>query len=201
MDGPSALFSNLFRYVGLQRGLGAWVDADVLMLRSIADIGDHIFGWEDDDHINGAILRLPADSPLLRRAIRNMRARVPIDPRWTWGAIVKQRALGCIGRQIPLGKLPWGVAGPAAITAYAKRYGIANLAQPLDVFYPIHWSKVASLLDPAADIEASITPQTRAVHLWNTGLRDRKDTPPPHGSYLARMCERHGITHTSQLPA
>src|SRR5688572_23180586 len=49
MDGPSpALFSDLFRYVGLQRGLGTWVDADVLMFRSLADMGEHIFGMEDE---------------------------------------------------------------------------------------------------------------------------------------------------------
>ena len=65
-NGSPSLFANLFRYAGLQRGLGTWVDMDVLLLRSIADMGEVIAGWEDGMLINTAVLRLPPDHAYLK---------------------------------------------------------------------------------------------------------------------------------------
>jgi hypothetical protein len=50
----------------LQRGLGKWVDADVLVVRNFGDLltRDHVFGWESAEAINGAVLKLPPTSGL-----------------------------------------------------------------------------------------------------------------------------------------
>lgn len=193
ISGPSALFSNLFRYVGLQRGLGTWVDADVLMLRSIADMGEHIFGFEGENLINTAILRMPPNAPVLRDLARHIAARVPIDPRWGWREKARQIVRGFIGRPFPIGKMEWGVAGPYALTHFGRRYDLARLAQPIDVFYPIPVDRAADAFNPDVDIEAYFTARTRTVHLWNSTIKDRKGTSPPAGSFIERMCRRHRI--------
>jgi hypothetical protein len=199
IDGPSpSLFSNLFRYVGLQRGLGTWIDADVLILRSIADMGEHIFGWEDDNWedeklINTAILRMPPNAPVLRDLVRHITARVPIDPRWGWREKTRQVVRGFIGRPFPIGKMEWGVAGPIALTHFGRRYDLARLAQPIDVFYPLSVDRAADVFNPDIDIEACFRPRTRTIHLWNYNIKDRKGTSPPAGSFIDRMCQRHRI--------
>jgi hypothetical protein len=194
IDGPSpALFANLFRYVGLQRGLGTWIDADMLMLRGIPDMGEHIFGWEDEKLINNAIMRLPPNAPVLRDLVRHITARVPIDPRWGWHKKAWQVVRGFIGRPIPLGKMEWGVAGPDALTHFGRRYDLAKLAQPIEVFYPVPYSRAADVFNPDIDIEACFTPRTRTIHLWNSHIKDHKSTSPPAGSFIDRMCQRHRI--------
>jgi hypothetical protein len=196
IDGPSpSLFSNLFRYVGLQRGLGTWVDADVLMFRSIADMGENIFGWEDEKLINGAILRMPPNAPVLRDLVRHITARVPIDPRWGWREKARQVVRGFLGRPLPIGKMEWGVAGPDALTHFGRRYDLAKWAQPVDVFYPVPAAsnRPADMFNPDIDIEACFTARTRTIHLWNYNIKDRKGTSPPAGSFIDRMCQRHRI--------
>ena len=40
---------------------------------------------------------------------------------------------------VELADLPWGVAGPRALTGLARRFGLLGHAEPRDVFYPYHW--------------------------------------------------------------
>jgi hypothetical protein len=60
-----ATVADLFRYEMLAQSLGVWVDCDCYCLKPIQD-EDHIFGWEDESWINGAVLKLPADSAVLK---------------------------------------------------------------------------------------------------------------------------------------
>src|SRR5262245_2720366 len=61
-----SLTTNVLRYKLLQKGAGIWVDLDVLLIKPLPKT-DHLFAYEDPDHtwINGAVLKLPAGSPLL----------------------------------------------------------------------------------------------------------------------------------------
>jgi len=192
-SGSPALFSDLFRYSGLRRGLGTWVDADVLLLRPIVDLGEYILGWQDDRFINGAILRLPPDSGIFAYVDKLVNARVPVPPYWPLRKKIRQLARGCFGRHRPLERLDWGVIGPKALTHFALKNGLAKLAQPTDVFYPLGWRDVRTLFDPAAHIESRFTARTRAVHLYNFQLREDKLKPPPQGSFIARICDHYGV--------
>jgi hypothetical protein len=195
-SGSAALFSDLFRYAGLKRALGTWIDADVLLLRSIADLDDdHVFGWETPGLINGAILKLPANSPLFAYVDKLVHARVPVPPYWPLRKKIRQLARACVGRHRPLERLDWGVIGPKALTHFARKNGLAKLAQPSDVFYPLGWRDAPSFFDPAARIESRFTARTRAVHLYNFQLREHKLKPPPPGSFIPRMCERYGVEY------
>lgn len=191
--GSPALFTDIFRYAGLRRGIGAWVDTDVILLRGIADLGEHIFGLEEPGRLNGAVLRLPADSPYLAYIDRLVAAPVPLPQHWSIKKKLRQLARGAIGRARRLEDLEWGVIGPVALTAYARRNGWLSLAQPKEVFYPIHWTERPMFFGPAELVEQRITPATRAVHLWHMGFTKEQKARPPPGSYLARMCDRYGI--------
>jgi hypothetical protein len=188
-----ALFSDLFRYAGLKRGLGTWIDADVILLRDVANLGDHVFGWQDEKVINGAILKLPPDSPFFAHIDKLVNARVPMPGYWGARKRLKQLARASVGLQYPIEKLEGGIVGPRALTHFALANGWAALAQPVDVFYPIHHKKASVVFDPHVDVESRFSARTRAVHLWNARIRAKKLLPPPPGSFIARMCERHGV--------
>lgn len=69
-SGSVSLFSNWFRYELQRRSAGIWLDSDVYLLRPIEDDRRFLFGYEDDATINTAVLRLPADSPLVSRLVK-----------------------------------------------------------------------------------------------------------------------------------
>jgi len=181
--GSWALFSDIFRYEGLRRGLGIWCDADVLLLRSLEGLGDHIVGWESKQYAGNAVLLLPPDSPFLAQMQRIVSARVPFVPYWSPRKVLQQALL-----RRPLQDLPRNVIGPPAITHYAKNAGLP--IQPADVLFPIPYERWRAPLIPGYPVEDLLTERTRAVHLWNTVLLEFRDGPPPAGSFLARMCDR-----------
>ncbi len=185
--GSYALFSNIFRYEGLRRGLGIWCDADMLLLRDLSGLGDTIMGWETETSINQAVLCLPQDDPFLRDMLRVAQSRVPFPPQWGWDKRIKQAL-----RWRPLSDLEWGVIGPGAVTHYAKTAGIA--VQAREVFYPVPFNKWRTLFAPHYPVEMMLTEDTRAVHLWNNVLQEFRECPPPAESFLGKMCDRFSIT-------
>ena len=58
-----ALAGNYFRLALQHQGKGMWVDTDMVCIAPFpAD--DHLYGWETDDSINNAVLRLPGAIPI-----------------------------------------------------------------------------------------------------------------------------------------
>ena len=187
-------FSDRFRYRLLQQNPGGtWVDADILMLRPIESGAPYLFGRQSDDLINGAVLRLPRRSRVLRDLSRLTSARVPVPHWWPAAQRRKQRWDGLIGRHQKAQDMPWATMGPYALTATLRRYGLEGEAQPIAAFYPIHWSETSLFFGPPEAVEAKIGPDTFAVHLWNNVLGERRREPPPPGSWLAAMCERYDV--------
>jgi hypothetical protein len=188
--GSAALFANLFRYRLQQAGRGIWLDCDIYLLAPIRRKGGHLFGEEAPGRINTAVLRLPPDSPLLPPLIacfddRNVPPWIPLGAR-----LAARWRLALTGRA-GLSRMPWGVAGPLAITALAREYGLSAQAQPPEIFYPMPWQQAAWIRDPARRLEEVTTPRTVAVHLWNERIKHFKDAPAPPGSFLARL-QREG---------
>lgn len=186
--GSYALFSNRFRYQLQALGRGLWIDADLYCLAPIQFSGPYLFGWQGDGYINGAVLRLPSDSPVLPPLLEIFEERtVPpmLSPDDRAAALERLKRLG----RIDLSRAPWGVAGPIALTYLLKEHGLEAFAQPESVFYPAHWTRAEWILDPSTDLMMVATEATVAVHLWNERIKHVKENPAPKGSFLARLQE------------
>ena len=189
--GSVSLFSNRFRYELQRLGSGVWLDADVYMVASLDDARPHLFGLYETDVVNGAVLRLPADSPLLAELLELVEERRV--PSWLpWGERrAARRRLRATGRA-GLAEMPWGSAGPHALTALARRHRLLGAAAARAVFYPVHWLHADWLRDPAVRLDDVIRTQTVAVHLWNERIKEFKERPAAPGSFLARLHDEGG---------
>jgi hypothetical protein len=196
-SGSWAPFADVFRYEGLLQSAGTWIDLDVLMLKPLHEIGDHIVGWQDAYVINNAVLRLPPNSACLQSLVALGRSEVVIPPQWPVSRKIFQRLRGMIGAHIPIQELEWGAVGPLALTSLVYDHRLLHKCQPADVFYPVPWQQAHLTFEPdAAPVWDAMTSSTRAIHLWNDRIMALKSSPPPRGSFIAQMCERYGIDPT-----
>ena len=184
--GSVALFANRFRYELQRRAKGIWIDTDQYLLAPIPAGEGHLFGWQEPGYLAIGVLRLPASSPLLPELLALFDH--PVVPPWlpwrSWIAAQLRRA--ATGR-VSLATLPWGSAGPNAVTALARKHGLLDQAVPRETFYPVHYEEAGWLRDPRIALEAVIAPESVGIHLWNEKIRAWKDEPAPPGSFLARL--------------
>lgn len=184
--GSWSLGSNRFRYALLRRGRGVWIDCDLLCLRPLPD-APYLFARETARRINGAVLRLPSTDPVLddlEAIFTTPRFVPPFEP-------VRRRVLVALRHRLRRGyglaDMPWGVAGPRALTHYLARRGLAARALPAESFYPVSLRDAGALLapDPSA-VTRRLAPDTYCVHLWNQALR-AQSTPPPPTSFVGAV--------------
>jgi hypothetical protein len=186
-----ALGSDFFRYEIFHHQLGYWMDLDVIVLRKFDFATPHVYGWERPGSINGAVLRIPHDSPVLAelRGIPERNWRPPFfGPRRTLNYYLAR-----LRGNVELEDMPWGVAGPEAITYYARKHDRLSEAQPVPVFYPVPYQAAEALFDDASVVEAMLSKETAAIHMWNSRINRFAKEPPPAGSYIAKMCARFGV--------
>jgi hypothetical protein len=187
-SGSVALFTNWFRYELQRREKGTWLDADIYLLAPLPDDRPSLFGWQEPGVIATGVLRLPADSPLLLPLLALFEERdIPpwLEPDERMAAWLRRRLTG----RTHLSRMPWGSAGPNALTALAMRHGLAGEALPAETFYPVHHHEARWLLEPARPLDSVIAPTTIAIHLWNEVIKGFKDAPAPAGSFLHRLHE------------
>ena len=185
-SGSVSLFSNLFRYELQRRGLGTWLDCDAYLLQPLEADALYLFGEEAPGVINGGVLRLPPDSPMLPPLIALFQERkVPpwLPLRAKAAAHWRLLATGRSG----LARMPWGSAGPRALTAVAQAKGLLHHALPREVFYPVPWQDAGWIRNPGVSLEQVTTPHTVCVHLWNERIKGFKREPAPPGSFLALL--------------
>lgn len=187
--GSVSLFSNFFRYRGLQMGLGIWVDADMLLLKPLEDLGDVICGWQDKSRINGAVLHLPRDHPFLNEYLELMDSSIAVPPTWTTLKKARQNLRGWVGLQRKVEEMRWGTFGPLAITYGAKKYGFVALDPA--VFYPLPPESAEQVFNPHYDVHKHIEKETRALHLWNERIKIKKIHPPAPGSFMNWAQQRY----------
>jgi len=183
--GSVAPFSDWFRYELLTRGLGTWIDTDMYLIRPLDEHAEYLFGEERPGVINNAVLRLPANSPVLDELLRPFRGEVPswLTLRNRWVSSARKWVSGAVD----IGAMPWGTTGPAALTATAKKFGMTSLALPPMAFYPVPWEEAGWIVDPERDLDQMVDDNTVGIHLWNECIRDIKNRPPPDGSFLQRL--------------
>lgn len=189
-NGSYALFSNMFRMELQKRELGMWVDADVVAMRPMDLDGPFVVGRESDRFLNGAILKLSPDSPVLRDWLTTA-ASGKVPPWLPFHRAPKAWLRQTLGGTIHPSELPFGTFGPKSITALAARHGLTGAAQPEPVFYPLHPREAVRLYDPTLALGSIVTEATRTIHLWNEKLGALKKTAPPEGSILSDLLRRY----------
>jgi hypothetical protein len=191
-SGSVALGANLWRIELLAKGLGCWVDMDFIFLRQFDFESEYIFGWEYENWINNAVLMAPAHSKMVTdlQEIPQPNRRPPWwGPRRTLEFYLKRLR----GQQIELEDFPWGTFSAGLVTHVVKANGLSSRAQHPVVFYPVRWKDARDLYEPAEKVEARLSSETRAVHMWHSRLEGLRNAPPPPGSFVAKMCERYEV--------
>lgn len=186
-SGSVALFSDRFRFELQRRGKGIWLDTDVYLLAPL-ELSAHgnLFGWIEPGLLGAGVLALPPDSPLIAPLLRLF--ELPYVPDWL-RLPDRVRAHWRRWREgrIDIARLPWGVAGPLALTALARRHGVLGRALPRPVLYPWDWREAGWVFDPARSLDEFVRPETNALHLYNYMISGRKAEPAPPGSFMARL--------------
>ncbi|WP_233222456.1 hypothetical protein [Allosphingosinicella deserti] len=184
--GSVALFANLFRYELQRQGLGTWLDLDLYLLKPLDMEAPYLLGEEEPGRYTNGVLRLPPDCPMLPALLALFEERTV--PAWIpWRArLAAHWRLWRTGRA-GLSQMPWGSAGPAALTHLAILHGLSDRALPPEILYPVHWRDARWIVDPECLLEDRVSGRTIALHLYNELIKGFKDRPAPPGSFLARL--------------
>lgn len=188
-SGSVALFSDRFRFELQRRGLGIWLDCDIYLLSRLErDASGYLLGWESGESLGTGVLALPPDSPIIAPVLRLFEQ--PYLPDWLrWQDRLRAQWHAWRSGTIELGSLPWGAAGPLALTALARRHGLAQAALPPPALYPWSWREADWIFDPARSLAEFVRSETRALHLYNYMIAARKEAPAAPGSFMARLQE------------
>jgi hypothetical protein len=162
-------FSNIFRYQLLYDQGGWWVDTDVYCTGRDIPACSYAWAREDEDNINGAILKFPAGDPTLRAILDD--------------------AIG-IGKNIKV----WGELGPHMITKHVAGKEFADHYGTTQAFYPLHWLETHLPWMPGgnAEVEAKCA-NSPFIHLWGSMFSYYGidvGISAPEGSFLSCMHQR-----------
>ncbi len=170
-SGSVSAFSNLFRYKLLNQFGDWWADTDVICLSKDLPTGEICFGYEEENYINGALLKIPVRHDFSSALLRGAYA---------------------LGRDFV-----WGECGPKLITRVVEEFDLTHLAVPINAFYPLNHRRALDVLVP--DLRDEVHAATQGsyfLHLWNEMLRRApilKNVAPPRGSYLWEQFVELGI--------
>jgi hypothetical protein len=181
--GSPAPFSDLFRYELLASGKGIWIDCDLLCVRPLPGSA-HLYGLETDVSINGAVLRLPSESPALADLRRF--ASAPFTP--PWDPPLRRLFWPILHALTPIDvrSYSWGAIGPKALSHVSHSHKLFEQAQPRDVFYPLPLSAANECCRADGDIGRFVTDRTLCIHLWNHRV-SRQDVEA--GSFMSRVLD------------
>ena len=204
--GTAGVFSDLFRMSLMRQQRGIWADADMYCVKPIADPPPYLFGYErppkadgTGGSINGAVLLLPHDAPLLGDllSVFDEGERPLFEPHLPPFRRLEVAARRLLGAKVPPEYMQYGATGPFALTHFVRTRGLTQFVQPTDVFYPVPYEGIPGLMLAGSTIDTAVTERTLAVHIWRSQLTDRGRAgiaTPERGSALAQLCEREGIT-------
>ncbi len=197
-----ALFSDLFRFHMIKAMPEIiYVDTDIFCLKPMVFSDPYLFGYEvyNSDtswQLNGAVLRLPADSRLLAKMLEFMTDLYP-KPEWIprkFKSEMQRRF--AIGDPMHVSELPWGVWGPLGITAFARETGEFKHAQRLDVLYPIPFPDRRVLFKRPEKTQSYLTADSTTIHMWAPIKRfaaSRFGGLCPPNSYIGQRLKEYGV--------
>jgi hypothetical protein len=190
------LFSDLFRLELQLQGKGIWIDLDCYLIKPLVPLSEYVFGLMSLKKLNGAVLRLPSDCPM----IGDFAAAITADPLRTPWASLRRRLRRDIeilmGQSQPHPSAVGGSIGPRALTYFVRKHDLLKHAMPPDVYYPLAVEEAPLLVNPdPSGVAAKLTARTILIHLWRShidhlGLVSRL---PPATSYMGEACARLGV--------
>lgn len=194
-SGSVALGANLWRIELMAKGLGCWVDMDFIFLKPFDFGSDYLFGLEYEGWINNAVIYAPADSALVHD-LQTIPTPNTVPP-W-WGPKRRLKFYWQRFREGPveLEDYPWGTFSAGLLTHAIKKNGLMGHAQNPDVFYPVRYKDALALYEPSGVVEAMVSENTRAVHMWHSRLQGLRDAPPAPGTFIDKMCRRFDVDAT-----
>ncbi|MHA6691977.1 glycosyltransferase family 32 protein [Devosia sp. A449] len=196
--GTPGVFSDYFRMMALRQNRGVYADLDVYCVRPIEGPPDYLMAYERPGSINGAVLHIPADAPLLADllSIFTDTKRPLLEPHLPPFRRIEVAVRRLFGEKIAPEDMQYGATGPMALTHYMHRHGLVDAVLPSTVLYPIPYEGIPALMEPGSSVDAAIRPETLAIHLWRSQLtrRGRAGLPQPApGSAMAELCAREGV--------
>ena len=186
--GSYALFSDIFRYELMRKVDGVYVDCDVYCLQPVI-IPEHgyVLGFEDDECINGAILRIPKESDLLNWLLKAAYDPYFVPPWYSSSRQFRLKTKKILGIGRSLADMPWGVIGPKAITYYVKQLDLIKQVEPIDIFYPVHYLCVDQFCDPGLKVSDITSSRTVCIHLYNERLKGIDFDQLDHRSVMYKL--------------
>lgn len=173
-----ALHSDLFRYLAIQKFGGWYMDLDIVVMASGLPDDKIYLAYQEDGVANAAVMKFPAQSPIMTAAIEEA-----------------MRLLPAAGTAAP--GADHGIVGPKLITRLSSEYAIDHLVRPKVSAYEIHPNEVLMFFDPRqCEAVFERLASSDFVHLWNDlwrALRIPKNLGPPEGSFLDTLFKRFGI--------
>jgi hypothetical protein len=191
------LFSDLFRLELQLQDKGTWIDLDCYLIKPLTPRSEYVFGLMSPGKLNGAVLGLPRNCPMLGDFL----AAITADPlRLPWASF-KRRLLReleiFMGQSQPHPSRVGGSIGPRALTFFAKKHNVLKYAVPPDAYYALAVEEAPLLVDPdPKGVAAKLTAQTVLLHLWRSKIASLGllTQPPPVTSFLGAACAELGIT-------
>jgi hypothetical protein len=200
--GSIAPFADWFRYRLLFERGGIWADTDVVCLKPFDYTQPRVFGWQDEELINNAVIGLPAGDPLASW----MAASCEYPNRWLpydgFGMRMRKLQRRFL-RGNRRGDIRWGESGPIGLTLALQHFGYAAGALPAWHFYPVPHENFRALFEsPGSGSEVRLG-ESYAVHLWNNLIeRDAgsKSASFPPESPFERLWARYMAGHGRHAP-
>jgi hypothetical protein len=186
-DWTTLQFSDFFRMRLMAKGLGLWLDADVLLLRPVEiDPSKPYFAWERARRLGNSALYLPHDHAIVR-AFEELMGQEELTPEWLSLShrltFLLQRLRGGSPR---LSDIRIAIYGPPALTRLARRSGDLQHALPKKSFYAVH-AEPKLFFEPSDFSEIIRDPEVIGLHISGKG---RSRQPPIPGSLFAWAAER-----------
>lgn len=191
-----AVFSDLFRLRLSQLTDFIWVDLDAYCVKPFAFSSVYVFGRSQTGEFPNGVLRLPPTSRALELMLAFLTSPNPTQP-WR-GPRMQRRNRQRVrqGESWGIESLPWGSSGPKALQHFLTQTDEDRYAMEADVFYPLAKADFLHLHDPAVRISQIERPNVHSVHVYGHQKKLLSQTAnglPFVGSYLHRLCQRHGI--------
>jgi len=186
-DWTTVQFSDFFRMKLMAKGLGLWLDADVLLLRPIEiDLAKPYFAWERPRLLGNSVVYLPPAHGIVA-AFEELMEQEELTPNWlsTRHRIAFElcRLRGGSNR---LSDIRVAIFGPAALTALARRTGALGCALPKQSFYAVH-AEPKLFFEPSSYLGLVTAPKIIGLHVSPKGRGSQKPIP---GSLYAWATER-----------
>jgi hypothetical protein len=185
-DRTTLQFSDFFRMRLMAKRAGLWLDADILLLKSIEiDPTKPYFAWESPRQLGNSVLYLPPADPIVA-AFDALMAQDELTPDW----LSPRHRLTFLMHRLRgtkrVSDVRLAIFGPAALTALARRFDELSYALPKKSFYAVH-AEPKLFFEPR-DFSALIRdPGIIGFHISPKG---RGNQQPEPGSLHAWAAER-----------